>query len=120
MVFSCLLFDLDGTLVDSKADLVAAVNLMLRDSGRTALPDGLVAGMVGEGATKLVERALAASLGRAASASEVAAGLASFRRHYAEHLLDSTRPYPSVTETLVHFSDTPKAVQTCYCSISGG
>lgn len=112
MTFTCLLFDLDGTLVDSRADLIAAVNLMLGDFARGGLPGGDVSRMVGEGATKLVERALAASLGRAASAAEVATGLASFRRHYAEHLLDSTRAYPSVPETLRHFRDTPKAVVT--------
>lgn len=111
MSLSCLLFDMDGTLVDSKADLVTSVNLMLGDFGRAPLPGQLVAGMVGEGAAKLVERALAASFG-AAAAGWAAAGLASFRRHYARHLLDSTRLYPSVIETLNHFADTPKAVVT--------
>jgi phosphoglycolate phosphatase len=112
MPLSCLLFDLDGTLVDSRADLVASVNLMLGDFGRAPLPSELVAGMVGEGARKLVERALSAALGVAASDDAVADGLASFRRHYAAHLLDSTRPYPSVAETLCHFAETPKAVVT--------
>lgn len=98
--------------MDSKADLVASVNLMLGDFGREGLPGEEVARMVGEGATRLVGRALAASLGRMAAAAEVASGLASFRRHYAAHLLDATRPYPSVRVTLSHFRDVPKAVVT--------
>lgn len=112
MTIACLLFDLDGTLVDSKADLVASVNLMLGDFGREGLPGEDVARMVGEGATKLVGRALAASLGRTATAAEVTSGLAAFRLHYAAHLLDATRPYPSVHMTLSHFRDVPKAVVT--------
>jgi phosphoglycolate phosphatase len=110
--FRCLLFDLDGTLVDSRADLVASVNLTLAEAGRAPLAGELVAGFVGEGVSKLIERSLAASLGRAPSAAEVGAGVETFRRHYRLHLLDHTRPYPGVPETLSRLAALPMAVVT--------
>jgi phosphoglycolate phosphatase len=64
----CLLFDLDGTLVDSRADLVTAVNLMLGEFGLVRMGGERVVSFVGEGAAMLVGRVLAAS-GRGASAS---------------------------------------------------
>jgi len=53
-----LLFDLDGTLIDSKRDLVQSVNATLREMGRAELPEDLVASYVGSGAPILVSRAL--------------------------------------------------------------
>src|SRR5215467_6495171 len=61
MSYQCLLFDLDGTLVDSRADLINSVNLTLAELGRETLSDARVLKLVGEGARTLVERALAAS-----------------------------------------------------------
>ena len=62
MSYQCLLFDLDGTLVDSRADLINSVNLMLLELGRETLPGARVIKFVGEGARLLVERALRADL----------------------------------------------------------
>lgn len=110
--YRCLLFDLDGTLVDSRADLVTAVNHSLRQLGREPLHETRVVSFVGEGMTKLIERSLCESFGREPSAAEVLRGVEIFRKHYAAHLLDETRVYPEVVETLQHFEHLPKAVVT--------
>ena len=112
MRFRCLLFDLDGTLVDSREDLVTSVNLTLAEMGRGPLAGDVVAGFVGEGVSKLIERALTASMGRAPAGEEVESGVEVFRRHYRLHLLDQTRPYSQVAETLSHFQALPMAVVT--------
>jgi phosphoglycolate phosphatase len=89
-------FDLDGTLVDSRADLAAAVNHVLGELGHAALPAETLQGFVGEGARRLVERALGAD----APAALLEDALARFMCRYGQHLLDTTRPYPGVPALL--------------------
>src|SRR5438552_5730236 len=103
-----LLFDLDGTLIDSKRDLVQSVNATLRELGRAELPEDLVASYVGSGAPALINRAL----GGTASAVEQQSALKFFLAHYDEHKLDFTREYPGVRETLEELRDVPMAVLT--------
>src|SRR5713226_7707287 len=91
-----LLFDLDGTLIDSKRDLVQSVNATLREMGRAQLPEDLVASYVGSGAPVLISRAL----GGAASEAGQQRALKFFLTHYEQHKLDFTREYPGVRETL--------------------
>lgn len=93
-----LVFDLDGTLIDSNRDLAASVNAALRQMGRPALSCEQVAGFVGNGVPALVERALAATGG--ASAREAEAAEALMLGHYERHPLDATRLYPGVAELL--------------------
>jgi phosphoglycolate phosphatase len=118
MSYQCLLFDLDGTLVDSRADLIKSVNLTLAEIGREALPDTRVLTFVGEGARLLIERALRADQngGPAGAASDIGydidRALDIFRRHYRQHLLDRTLVYPDVKETLARLRHIPKAVVT--------
>jgi phosphoglycolate phosphatase len=112
MSYQCLLFDLDGTLVDSRADLINSVNLMLAELGRRTLPDTRVLTFVGEGARLLVERALRAEQNGAPPGHDVDHALEIFRRHYREHLLDQTRVYPGVKQTLAWLCRIPKAVVT--------
>ncbi len=112
MSYKCLLFDLDGTLVDSRADLINAVNLMLDELGYRTLPDSSVINFVGEGARLLVERALLATHNAEPHNSEIEPALKIFRRHYREHLLDQTRIYPEVEQTLARLPRIPKAVVT--------
>jgi phosphoglycolate phosphatase len=112
MSYRCLLFDLDGTLVDSRADLANSVNLMLAEMGRKPLSDCRVLGFVGEGAWLLVERALTATQDLTPQPAEVDSALKIFRHHYREHLLDQTRVYPEVIETLSRLEECPKAVVT--------
>ena len=112
MSYRCLLFDLDGTLVDSRADLAYSVDLMLAELGREVLPASRVLTFVGEGARLLVERALAATQDGTPLAQQTDLALQVFLRHYREHLLDQTRVYSGVEETLAALDYLPKAVVT--------
>ncbi len=91
-----LLWDLDGTLVDSELDLAHAINAMLRHWNRPELPLEVVASYIGDGAPMLVRRAL----GDPRDEHLVHSGLEYFMRHYREHKLDNTYVYPGVLETL--------------------
>ena len=86
-------FDMDGTLIDSKADLAATVNHTRRDLGLAELPDETVIGFVGRGARYLLEHAIPERTGDATVAE-------AFRRRYAEHCCESVTLYPGVRETL--------------------
>jgi phosphoglycolate phosphatase len=91
-----VVFDLDGTLVDSSQDLAAATNALLADLGRVALSPEVVVSFVGEGAAVLVRR----SLERSGLAPDTPHALDQFLRHYDTRLLDTTRPYPGMVETV--------------------
>jgi len=101
-------FDLDGTLIDSKMDLVHSVNAMLRKTGRAELPTDLIASYVGHGAPRLI----ASALGPASSEEQRREGLAIYLEHYHEHKLDLTRAYPGVVEALRALAGIPMAVLT--------
>jgi phosphoglycolate phosphatase len=102
------LFDLDGTLIDSKLDLVNSVNFMLREMRRETLPLDTVASYIGHGAPKLV----ASVLGADALEADRERGLEIFLAHYQKHSLDATRVYPGVTEGLEALREHPMAVLT--------
>ena len=102
------MFDLDGTLIDSKQDLVRSVNATLREMGRAALPDDLVASYVGSGAPVLISRAL----GETSAPEELQRALKFFLAHYQEHKLDFTQAYPGVREALEQLREVPMAVLT--------
>lgn len=87
-----VVFDLDGTIVDSRLDLANSTNELLEGYGAAALPVDRIAAMVGEGARKLVERALAAA-GVHRGLDEA---LVRFREIYDRRLLEHTRPYPGI------------------------
>jgi phosphoglycolate phosphatase len=103
-----LIFDLDGTLIDSKLDLALAVNATLEHSGRPASTHEEIYSLVGNGAPTLVRRAL----GEGASDAEVDAGLAYFLQYYREHMLDNTVLYPGVLECLAGLEKYSLAVLT--------
>ena len=108
-------FDLDGTLLDTIPDLHAAVNAMLADLGRPALPIEAVGRYVGRGAANLVKRALAGSLDAADDDSPAPdEALSSFRRHYARENGQRTRFFPGVREGLeaIRAKGLPMAVIT--------
>jgi len=102
------LFDLDGTLIDSKLDLVNSVNFMMREMQREVLPLATVAGYIGHGAPRLV----ADALGPDGTEADRKRGLEVFLAHYSEHNLDATRAYPGVVEGLDALQDRPMAVLT--------
>jgi phosphoglycolate phosphatase len=102
------LFDLDGTLIDSKLDLVNSVNFMLHEMQRDVLPLATVASYIGHGAPRLV----ADVLGPDAAEADRKRGLEIFLAHYSKHNLDATRAYPGVVEGLEALQDRPMAVLT--------
>ncbi len=102
------MFDLDGTLIDSRLDLVLSVNATLLHMGRPELSHEAIYKLVGSGAAVLVQRAL----GQGASEEESRRGLEFFLSYYREHMLDNTLAYPGVREGLEMLKDRPLAVLT--------
>jgi len=102
-----LIFDLDGTLIESKWDIAASVNLALAELGLPERPLEEIFGFVGDGVKKLLRLAIGdhpeISFERA---------LQVFRGHYLEHCLDRTVFYPGVEAALTHFARKQKAVAT--------
>lgn len=87
-----LIFDLDGTLIDSKLDLALAVNATLTEFGFPELPQEEIFSYIGQGAPMLVRRAL----GHTDDDALVEKALPFFLRYYREHMLDNTVAYPGV------------------------
>ena len=105
-----LIFDLDGTLIDSKRDLIHSVNAMLAEMGRARLDEETISGYIGHGAPLLVSRAL----GSTAKEEELRRALQFFLAYYEEHKMDSTCAYPGIPEALAELSrkKVPMAVLT--------
>ena len=95
-----IVFDLDGTLIDSRADLAAAANALIHERGGQRLAEEDIGRMVGEGAAVLVERALAA-----AGVPLDDASVPRFLELYDECLLATTRAYPGILEALDALTD---------------
>ncbi len=94
-----LVFDLDGTLIDSSQDLAGAVNVARASTGLGPLSHAQIMTFIGNGARELVRRGISFESGESTEA-RVDRALGCFREHYALHLLDKTLPYPDVRETL--------------------
>jgi phosphoglycolate phosphatase len=103
-----LIFDLDGTLIDSKLDLANSINAMLAHMGRAPLAHETIYSLVGMGAPVLVRRAL----GEGATDAEANEGLGFFLSYYRTHMLDNTVTYPGVREGLKLLEGYPLAVLT--------
>jgi phosphoglycolate phosphatase len=105
---SLLVFDLDGTLLDTRKDLADAANELIIESGGAPLDETAIGRMVGEGAALLVRRALSA-----AGLEPTPASLPRFLEIYDRLMLVHTRPYPGVEAVLRHFDGrVPMAVLT--------
>jgi len=99
-----LIFDLDGTLIDSRLDLANAVNATRRHMGMSPLDNERVYSYVGNGAPVLIKRAM----GEQATAAELEEALEFFLEYYREHELDNTVLYPGVRESLDRLRDAGK------------
>jgi phosphoglycolate phosphatase len=105
-----LVFDLDGTLIDSARDLCNSVNAALDHMGRPHLDDGIIASFVGNGAAMLVRRSLAVENGVQPDEvhdEELATAYTFFLDHYREHKLDFTFAYDGVLESLAALNKMP-------------
>ena len=102
-----ILYDLDGTLVDTRLDIAQAANHMLQQLRAPALPVEAVCRFVGRGVHQLVSGCLHTD-----DPALIEEGVRIYRAHYTEHLLDSSRLYPGVREVLEHFKTRRQAVIT--------
>lgn len=100
-----VIFDLDGTLVDSSEDITNAINYATKGMGLKAFSVPEIVDLVGEGLPRLIEKSLPQRL--SARKDEV---LEKFLVYYSAHLTDNTRPYPGVEDTLACLSSSLKAV----------
>ena len=99
MATRTIVFDLDGTLVDTAPDLIGSLNVLFAREGLApiALDDGR--GMIGGGVRRLIERGLSLQ-GRTFTDAEIDVLFADYITHYAEHIADSSRPFPGVDMAL--------------------
>ncbi len=100
-----IMFDLDGTLVDSSGDITNALNYAIAPGGREPLTVEATKNLIGEGVTRLIEKVLGP-----AGNEEMRVVLERFMEFYGDHLVDRTRAYPEVPETLMDLSAYAKAV----------
>lgn len=103
-----VVFDLDGTLIDSLPDIAAAVNHALAGRGMAALAGGQIKAMIGDGAKMLLNRAFAA-----AGAQAGAADYAAFEAYYTAHSADLTVVYPGIEAALVGLRDAGYVLGVC-------
>jgi phosphoglycolate phosphatase len=94
-----VVFDLDGTLVDTAPDLIGALNFVLAREGLPPVPLAKARNMIGAGARKLIERGMEAE-GRNADTAEITRLTADFIAHYADHIADASRPFEGLEDAL--------------------
>jgi phosphoglycolate phosphatase len=107
-----VIFDLDGTLIDSAPDLRVALNHLLAEEGRRSLDLEAVKMMIGDGVQKLVERGFAAT-GEAAESGDLAALTERYLGFYEGHAADLTRPYPGAAEALAGLREAGYGLGIC-------
>ncbi|HEY4379793.1 MAG TPA: HAD hydrolase-like protein [Acidobacteriaceae bacterium] len=116
MVPRLLVFDLDGTLIDSQIDLSNSINAMLEHLGKPVLPHEVISGYIGDGANMLVRRALGDPEGDVHDAEYVERALTYFLDYYRAHKLDFTYVYEGVFDALAEirreYPGIPMAVLT--------
>lgn len=98
-----VVFDLDGTLVETAPDLVDTLNWVFRREGLPELPYAEARNMIGGGARRMIENGLRLD-GRAVDDAEMDRMLADFLRHYGEHVADRSRPFPGLDAALDQLS----------------
>ena len=114
-----VVFDLDGTLVDSRQDLADSTNAMRELLGAPPLPSDRVVMMVGEGARILVQRALEAA-GLPSEGDRLDDALSRFHESYRPRLLATTRPYPGISEMLLESAPLATRVRPATSPTSAG
>lgn len=97
---TAVLFDLDGTLVDTAADLAAAMNNALATAGHAPIDPALVRHLVGLGARRMLEQGFALNGGKTPSPAEMDGHVDVFLEHYIAHIADRSRPFPGAVEAV--------------------
>lgn len=95
-MYNTYIFDLDGTLLDTLTDLAASCNYALRKFGMSERTTDEVKAFVGNGVKKLMERAIPEGMRN----KDFDAAYLTFKEHYLKHSLDTTKPYPGITDML--------------------
>ena len=112
MTAPVLVFDLDGTLVDTAADLVATLNTVLAREEIAPVPFATARAMVGRGARAMITSAIEQA-GGVAGADRLDHLTSTFIAHYSAHIADESRPYPGVPEALQRFHDDGWRLAVC-------
>ncbi|OAF01406.1 phosphoglycolate phosphatase [Bradyrhizobium centrolobii] len=107
-----IVFDLDGTLVDTAPDLINALNHVLDREGLPPVPMQSARNMIGAGARKLIERGVEAE-GRTVSVAEMNRMTADFIAYYADHIADESRPFVGLEEALDHLAARGHTLAVC-------
>ncbi len=97
--FQLLVFDFDGTLVDTKKDIADAVNRTLKELGLRTLDREVLYTFIGKGVNHLMTRSLEGT-----GCNDLPRAIDAFMKHYEAHLMDHTHLFPNCRETLEHFS----------------
>lgn len=109
---AAILFDLDGTLIDTAPDLAAAMNCVLQQNGRDSVPVGDVRNMVGRGARVLMERGMAAT-GEPASEGQLDLMFDQFLNYYLDHIADNSTVFPGVEKALKQLEEAGAILGVC-------
>lgn len=113
-----LVFDLDGTLIDTAPDLVDTLNVVLAREGLAPVPFPAARNMIGGGARMLIERGLQAE-GRDCSRAEIDRLYADFVAHYSDHIADRSRPFPGLIAALDTLSEGGWRFAVCTNKLEG-
>jgi len=112
MTAHTIVFDLDGTLVDTAPDLINALNHVLEREGLPPVPLQLARNMIGAGARKLIERGLEAE-GRSAGVEDINRMTADFIAYYGDHIADKSRPFEGLEAALDHLAARGHRLAVC-------
>ena len=105
------IFDLDGTLIDTAADLAASMNFVLQHAGREPVPLDRVRHLVGHGARAMLDRGFRENGG--AAPVDLDPYVALFLEHYLQHIADQSRPFPGAIETLDRLQAAGAVIAIC-------
>lgn len=112
MTPTTLVFDLDGTLVDTAPDLIDTLNVVFEHEGLPRVPYDEARALIGGGAKAMIIRGLAAE-GRSVSPAQVQKLLADFIEHYSAHIADRSRPFPGVEGMLEQLAAEKHCLAVC-------